>query len=292
MCVKPEQTKQHRGHQYLVWLLLAGLFVPFVAEAPAMMEEFFPFDNGVGRGQWAPERQASVLKELGYDGISYNLTTKEALAHWQRAFRDEGLKIYGLYVRTWVDRPQRFQDELHEAIEVLKGSDTIIWMTIQGGTDQRGELDHLAVENIRQVADWAAEAGLRVVIYPHVNYYVEVVEDALRIYQQLDCKDNVALSFNLYHELRHGNRERLDEIIEKAAPYLELISINGSEIDSPRSNRILDQGSFDVLPVLEKFKEVGYTGPVGLQCWALPGDDQENLEASMAAWKRLRGQLF
>jgi len=36
--------------------------------------EFFVFDNGVGRGKWTPEEQAKTLKELGYDGISYNYT--------------------------------------------------------------------------------------------------------------------------------------------------------------------------------------------------------------------------
>ena len=33
--------------------------------APAGLNAFFAFDNGVGRGQWPPVRQASVLKESG-----------------------------------------------------------------------------------------------------------------------------------------------------------------------------------------------------------------------------------
>ena len=289
MFKKSSQEQQSLRNPMMVWLYLFGLFFSFAVDGFSS-NDFFVFDNGVGRGTWAPEKQARVLKELGYDGISYNLTTQEALAHWQRAFNDEGLKIYGLYVRTYVDGARRYQDELREAIEVLKGSDTIIWMTIEGGTNQRGELDRQAVENVCQVADWAAQAGLRVVIYPHVNYYVETAEDALRIYRQFD-RNNVAISFNLYHELRFGNRDRLNEIINKTAPYLELVSINGSDIGTPRDNKILDAGTFDVLSVLGQFKAVGYTGPIGLQCWALPGDDRENLALSMAAWRRLTQRL-
>jgi len=45
-----------------------------VANPPPVKHAFFAFDNGVGRGQLAPAEQARILKELGYDGISYNET--------------------------------------------------------------------------------------------------------------------------------------------------------------------------------------------------------------------------
>ena len=54
---------------------------PLLAPLRAAAQEkalwpFFAFDNGVGRGKWAPEKQAATLKALGYDGISYNYTNK------------------------------------------------------------------------------------------------------------------------------------------------------------------------------------------------------------------------
>jgi hypothetical protein len=61
--------------------LALGLCFWCLAEAAAELgspaapaHAFFAFDNGVGRGQWPPAQQAKVLKELGYDGISYNET--------------------------------------------------------------------------------------------------------------------------------------------------------------------------------------------------------------------------
>ena len=67
-------------------LLALGLLLASAAGAFAARPEFFVFDNGVGRGSWTPDQQAQTLKELGYDGISYNYTTPEDLARWQKAF--------------------------------------------------------------------------------------------------------------------------------------------------------------------------------------------------------------
>jgi sugar phosphate isomerase/epimerase len=285
-----EMCKLHQGFLIAV---IAGLLSTcqlslFAAEPPYA---FFAFDNGVGRGQWAPEKQAATLKTLGYDGISYNLTTKEALSHWQRAFRDRGLKIYGLYVHTFVDGSRKFQGELWESIEILKGSQTVIWLNIQSHEKRRSGLDQQAVENVREVADRAAAAGLRVVLYPHANFYVETAEDALRIFKQVERK-NVMISFNLCHELMKGNADRLDEIIKATAPYLGLVSINGADLSSKNYIQRLDQGGFDVEAVMKKLKAAGYTGPVGLQCYSIEGDITENLTASITAWNSIRQALI
>ncbi len=263
----------------------------YAAPQPAPSPEFFVFDNGVGRGEWAPEKQARILKQLGAEGISYNLTTKEALAHWQRAFKDAGLKIYGLYAHTWVDQPepQRYQAELREAIQILKGSDTVIWMTLRSRENKREGLDAQAVENVRQVAAWAAEAGLDVAIYPHAGFYVETAEDALRISRQTNLP-NVGASFNLCHDLIKGNADRLDEVIAKTAPHCRLISINGADMPTKHTLR-LDQGTLDLTALLNKIRAAGYDGPVGLQCYSIPGDNEENLKASIAAWKSIRQNL-
>jgi hypothetical protein len=57
---------------FLLATALVSLVTVLSADEPAF--EFFVFDNGVGRGMWTPEEQAAILKQLGYDGISYNYT--------------------------------------------------------------------------------------------------------------------------------------------------------------------------------------------------------------------------
>jgi len=72
--------------------------------AAASVPEFFPLDNGVGRGAWTPTQQATCVQELGFDGIGYNYTKPEDLAAWLKALSPRGLKLYSLYFGITLDR--------------------------------------------------------------------------------------------------------------------------------------------------------------------------------------------
>jgi hypothetical protein len=39
---------------------------------------------------------------------------------------------------------------------------------------------------------------------------------------------------------------------------------------------------------LKQLADGGYQGPIGLQCYAIPGDPRENLQRSIQAWRRLQ----
>src|SRR5664279_2319653 len=99
---------------------LAALTVGLLLSNAALAApEFFVLDNGVGRGSWTPDQQAKTLKELGYDGIGYNYTKPAHLAAWQKAFKAQGLKIYSLYVYTFIDKPEHYDRAFKEAIKLL-----------------------------------------------------------------------------------------------------------------------------------------------------------------------------
>jgi sugar phosphate isomerase/epimerase len=48
----------------------------------------------------------------------------------------------------------------------------------------------------------------------------------------------------------------------------------------------LGAGDFDVGRVLRTLDEIGYTGPLNLQCYRIPLPAREHLEVSMRAWLR------
>ena len=247
------------------------------APAPA----FFAFDNGVGRGKWPPAQQARVLKELGYDGISYNETID--ITNRLAAFRAEGLSIYALYIFGFLDKPAHYEPGLTNAIRLLKGSQTIIWLTIR---EIQGPHDAEAFRLVQEVADLAAGSGLRVALYPHKGFYVATAENALRIVRQAG-RTNVGLTLNLCHELMAGNGERLEAVVKACAPKLFLASINGASPGSTTDDtiKVLGEGTFDVRSLLGMLDRAGYHGPIGLQCFNLNGDPRENLKRSMAAWR-------
>jgi sugar phosphate isomerase/epimerase len=244
---------------------------------------FFAMDNGVGRGRLTPAEQAEVVKDIGFDGISYNGT--QDLTERLSAFDQAGLKIFGIYVHASFEKPPREDTALAEAILKLKGKDTVVWLTV--GRLDKGE-DADAVRVVREVADMAATSGVRVAIYPHRGDHVETAEDALRIVEQVK-RPNVGVTFNLCHELMAGNEPRLEDILRASASKLYMVTINGADpgTNVEQTIQVLGEGRVDVLKLLKVLDEEGYQGPIGLQCYNVKGDMKENLTRSMEVWKRM-----
>ncbi len=270
--------------------LLALFFVMVAARGAAARPEFFVFDNGVGRGSWTPEQQAQTLKDLGYDGISYNYTTPADLGRWQQAFGAVGLKIYGLYVHTYIDRPEAFDARLPEAIALLKGTPTVLWITVQKPKVASPEDEAKAVRVVQQVADLAKAHGVQVALYGHAGFYVEHGEDSLRVVTKAN-RPNLGATLNLCHEFMSGVGDRLDSTLKAVAPKATRVSINGADLASKTWIMRLDQGDFDLVAYLTTLKAAGYDGPIGLQAYNVPGDVRENLAANIATWRRITSQL-
>lgn len=279
----------------LICTLLLGMALSAAAEGGKVFE-FFPLDNGVGRGTWTPEQQAACVKELGFDGIGYNYTTPQALESWLKELRPCGMKLYSLYFGVALDKDDPYPKGFLEAIKMLKGSETVLWITIAKPKTQ-GDWFAEASKRVDALAALAKENGLRVVMYPHFGNLVATAADALRVLQGVKS-DNVTVTVNLCHELASGNGPKLKEIIKEAAPHLGLVTICGAtDKPGPKGNQWanyiqpLDQGEFDVCGMLKTLKDAGYRGPVGLQCFSVKGDVKENLVKSMGAWKKYASRL-
>ncbi len=259
---------------------------------PAPANPFFAFDNGTGRDQHVPlDQQAKILKELGYAGIGF--TGTQRIPEMLKALDANGLKMFSIYVDTCVDVGKPSYDPgLKTAIEQLKGRDTLIWLNMSGGKASSDKLDDRAVAIVHEIADMAKQSKLRIALYPHVWFYIARVEDAIRLVKKVDRK-NVGASFNLSHFLRTDDEKNLERQLQAASPFLFAVSINGA--DGGQTNQMgwdrlvqpLDRGNFDVGRVLRALRQLGYTGAIGLQCYAIPGDCRENLERSMKAWRSL-----
>jgi sugar phosphate isomerase/epimerase len=260
-----------------------------MARAQKLTNPFFAFDNGTGRDQKMPlEEQAELVKRTGYAGLGYTGALK--VPEMLKALESRGLKMFSIYVAVRVDGDSPSYDAaLPEAIRQLKGHGTVIWLTVQG-TSPDGE--ERAVRMVREVADMAAESGLRVVLYPHMGFFVDRIEDALRIRKKVDRR-NVGITFNLAHFLAVKDEPNLDQRLREAMPYLELVSINGAEHEGGWDRLILplDRGEFDVFGLLKKLAAAGYKDPIGLQCYQVPGDIEDNLRRSMAAWRKFQERM-
>jgi len=228
------------------------------------------------------EEQAELAKHTGYAGLGFTGTRN--IPEMLHALESRGLKMFSIYVAARIDGDKPSYDPgLPQAIGQLRGHGTVIWLTVNG-TAPDGDARAKAV--VREIADLASASGLRVALYPHVGMFVATVQDALRVVKNVD-RPNVGVTFNLAHFLAAKDEPNLDARLHEAFPYLYMVSINGAEHEGGWDRLIqpLDRGEFDVYSLLKKLVALGYHGPIGLQCYHVPGDREQNLTRSMAAWR-------
>ena len=284
-----------------------------VAAAPAgekaktgLANPFFVFNNGVQDATYdTPEKQVALLKRLGYDGMEKN--GLDGFAEVQGELDRRGLKLFTVYVNVNLDPGQPTYDpRLPEVIRSLKGRETMLWLNVtsRAGTyaPSSREGDAAALAAIGEVADMAQASGVRVMLYPHVWFWLETVDHAISLVEKLG-RPNVGLTFNLPHWLaqtRPGDEKELRALLARARPHLFAVSINGATNIADKSDRgtiwksliqPLGQGTFDTYALLETLVDLGFDGPVGLQCYNVPGDKAEILAQSMATWRSYRERM-
>jgi sugar phosphate isomerase/epimerase len=251
---------------------------------------FFAMDTGLRDDpSRTPAQQARLLREVGFAGVGWSAAKiPEMLA----ACDAEGLKMFNVYIGVEAGPTNRTAPaHVMQAIQQLKGRDTALWLYVQNKgckpSDPAGDADAVAL--LRDVADRAAAAGLKVSLYPHTFFWMERVQDAVRLAQKAD-RPNVGVTFNLCHCLKVGDEARIGELLELAKPHLTFVTLNGADREGDWSRLIqpLGQGAFDVGSVLRRLDELGYAGPVGLQHYGIKGDARERLGQSMAAWRALQ----
>jgi sugar phosphate isomerase/epimerase len=280
----------------LLRLLLSLAFALAVA-ARAQSNSFFAFcmDTHDAKKRSLAE-QASLLKELGYDGAGH-LWLDHVPARLQ-TLDAAGLKLFQVYLRVDLasgDKPP-YDARLKDILPLLKDRGAMLAVLVAGGKPSDTSRDARAVEVVREIADLARPHDVKVALYPHVNDWLERVEDALRVARQVE-RPNVGVMFNLCHWLKTDTESNLQPLLQAVCPHLLCVSINGSdrgaEVRAGKGRWIepLDTGDLDLLPLLRTLKDLGYTGPIGLQCYGIPGDARDHLTRSRAAWKKLRQRL-
>jgi sugar phosphate isomerase/epimerase len=240
------------------------------------------------------EEQAVMLKELGYDGVGHIWLDK--VDERLKTLDDKGLKLYQITMEVNIapDKPA-YGPKFKEVLSLLKGRNVQFCLLVSGGKPSDDSLDPQAVKVLCEMSDLASESGSQLLLYPHVNNWVERIEDSIRVAEKVD-RPNVGAMFNLCHWLKVDKSRDYKSLLMKAMPRLWAVSINGAdEFDAAGEwehyIQPLDNGSFDMGKFLRTLKELGYKGPIGLQCYGIGGDTREHLARSMEAWKMLRGNL-
>ncbi len=300
---KHKMRKQKTIHNLILVSTLCVISITslsFAGDKSGGLFPLFAFDNYMSAGKYTqPQLRAKVLKELGYDGMSYHGT--KGITETIEIFEKAGLKLFVTYLGINIDAEkadQQYDPNLKNSIKQLKGKDTMLWLYITSRKYKRSseQGDAVAVEIIRDIADAAHESGLKVALYAHVGNYSESFKDILRIARKVNRR-NVGVSFNVCHWLKVDGDVDYRAILKESMPYLFLVTTNGAESGDTKKMgwdkliQTLDRGSFDNYKLLKYLKDIGYTGPVGLQGYGITGDPKQNLANSIKAWRKINEKL-
>jgi len=279
----------------LVPVLTAALLAVATQAAAAATGAFFPFCiDWHDAKQRSFEEQAPMLKELGYDGVGH--IWLDGVAERLKSLDAAGLRLFQITMVVEVGPDKApYDPRFKEVLAQVKGRDVQFALLVNGLTPSDPSGDPRAVEILREMSELARESGAQLLLYPHLSSWIERIEDAVRVADKVD-RPNVGVMFNLCHWLRVDERRDYARLLRLARPRLWAVSINGADVFDPRPGwdrfiQPLDRGDFDVAGFLRALREVGYTGPIGLQCYGIGGDAREHLAGSMAAWHRLNAAL-
>lgn len=273
------------------FLLASGLLVLGNAPRLAAEPEFGVLTTTQEMRQMPVSELARLLHETGYRHVGA-ICSAQQWPQWREAFRTQGIRVGNVYVKTVVT-PQgcEFEYPMEDLLKDLAGPRAVIMLHIH---EAKGQVagDEIA-RHLRPWAEKAEAAGVQLAIYPHVGFRVAKDEEALAIARAVN-HPHFGVCFNLCHFLKQHDMSELRATLEKARPYLKLVTINGSAVGDTRNMnwdqliQPLDQGEFDLHGFLATlYCELGYRGPCYVQCFGLSVPTRELLQRTQAAWRRI-----
>ncbi|MBB6670695.1 sugar phosphate isomerase/epimerase family protein [Cohnella nanjingensis] len=255
-----------------------------------------------GLGSYPFEARCAMLRELGYDATYLTLWDEQAWRDLDRlssARETYGLEVAAVYavldLTQSPDAPEAAR--ITAMLERLQGCGRVelaLTMGDSGLAPSDPEGDRLAIEWLSRLLSIAERNRIRISLYPHVFFWLERWEDALRLTNRLD-HPLLGIAFGSFHWFAVDGRN-LKEALTACAPRLHAVNLCGSRklppgSGLPASIETIDRGELDVFYLLGALKATGYDGMVGFQGYGMGGDAYGNLERNRQTYTRMTGLL-
>jgi hypothetical protein len=224
-----------------------------------------------------PEQRAAMLESIGIKKFVYDYRDQHV-----PYFEEEiiALKKHGIELTGWLfpqnpdpnDRTQIPPASLR-MLEMFERHNVRpqLWVAKIGAPIDPGSPEvqerRIAAEvyGLRPIAAAAKSRGLQMGLYNHGGWYGEP-ENQIAIIDRLRKEgfDNVGIVYNQHHG--HGHIARFAELMQRMAPYLIFLNLNGMEINGDTVGRKilpLGAGPEDV-QLLKIIRNSGYKGVIGI----------------------------
>ena len=257
-------------------------------------------------GTYRFEARCEMLQALGYDATYLTLWSEPAWADvplLATVPARYGLDVAAVYVTLDIageaDHPANRR--IVELVERLEGCRQVQVSVVAsdpalGRSDAAG--DDRALVWLERLLGPAGDRGLEITLYPHVNTWLERVEDAVRLCRRLS-HPGLGLSFNGYHWYAVDGRN-LAGCLAQAGPFLQSANLCGSRRAAqgsaggpgmPATIEPLDEGELDNFAVLAALDRVEYAGMIGVQGYSVGGDVYAKLRRSLLAFRDMEDRL-
>jgi sugar phosphate isomerase/epimerase len=290
---KPSHLKMKSFLLSAILILMGSIVLP----AQIFQPRFYCFEDAFLKiNTDSPEYQTSLIRKIGFDGME--LMGLDGIDRKLQTLEQQKLQLFMVYIQINIEKELPYDSRLRDFIKKVQNKGVTLALHIHSDqfaqSDSLG--DRLCIPIIQDLADYAVSFGVNIALYPHTGFWLEKIEDCLRLTKKINRR-NVGAIFNLCHYLKADEKDLLEKKLVKAIPYLAAVSINGCDDGNTREmgwDRLiqpLGKGTFDVLHVLRILKANNYTGPIGLQCYNLPGEPDDFLMSSMETWKKYLKEL-
>ncbi len=226
------------------------------------MNRLYAMDTGffTSLGAYTFDARCEMAAELGYEGAYLTLWSKEAwgdLDAMTTVKARHGLDPVAVYLTLDLTAGGIANEaDASRAIDAFEGGPRIE-TSIRGGeggpekSDEAG--DAMVLPVLERLMTRAEQRGLILTLYPHLNFWLERVQDAARLCGKLDYPHLKAVFCGFHWFAAHG--KRLREALTAANPYLSHANLCGCA--PPRTILPLDEGVLDNFVVLAALRREG-----------------------------------
>jgi sugar phosphate isomerase/epimerase/sugar lactone lactonase YvrE len=247
--------------------------------------------------------RVAFLEKIGFKGITFpvnNLADLQKFDQYVAATSTATFTIPTVFHSYNFTEGNKNQQVWKTLTDKVKGKNIKMWLTFNVDTALLKKFDkEILIAKVKEMADYMAQSGVEMVIYPHDKTLIESMAQSVEIIKATGSK-NVFTSFHLCHELRAGNAKNLLAIGRKYAPYIKLASISGADYMAPYKHtgnwddaiKPLYNGDFDTQEFIQVLAQIGYSGPTFLHTFGIKTPQpEEHLTKSLARWNEMNAKV-
>jgi len=253
-------------------------------------------------GAYDFDARCEMLKDLGFDATYLTLWSEAAWADVPQLAQVKarhGLDIAAVYVTLDIagEDDQADNGRILHLLHTMEGcADVEVAITSSDAIQASDPVgDPAAMRWLRRLLAVAEQRGITLSLYPHSTYWLERVDDAVRLCRAIDHPSLRAVFCGFHWYAVDG--ANLAATLEAAAPFLHSVNLAGTRRVGQSADGVLatieplDEGELDNFVVLGLLRDVGYRGKVGIQGFSVAGDVYAKLRRSLAALHDMQRRL-